>query len=157
MPADILTWLDRHWRIITLLAWLAAGIFLIADAWSRIHTLTLGDNDDNMRLMQVRAWLDGQGWFDLRQYRLNPPEGFDIHWSRLVDIPLAGIILLVKPLLGLSMAERASIAVAPILPLGLAFSGIALAARRLIAPAAFLVALPILLTATSAIGMFYPT
>ena len=52
----------------------------------------------------IRALLDGQGWFDLRNYRLNPPGGFDIHWSRLVDLPIAGLILLgavlLHPLLG---------------------------------------------------------
>jgi hypothetical protein len=33
-------------------------------------------------MMQVRALIKGQDWFDLRQYRLNPPFGADIHWSR---------------------------------------------------------------------------
>src|SRR3546814_9878226 len=42
---------------------------------------------------------------DLRQYRLNPPGGFDIHWSRLVDLPIAGLILLFKPF-GLARSEE---------------------------------------------------
>jgi hypothetical protein len=32
--------------------------------------------------------------------------GFDIHWSRFVDLPIAGLILLLKPFLGNAMAER---------------------------------------------------
>ena len=59
-----------------------------------------------MRMMQVRGLLHGQGWFDLRQYRLNPPFGANIHWSRLVDLPIAGLILALRPLLGGAGAER---------------------------------------------------
>ena len=47
-----------------------------------------------MRMSQVRALLAGQDWFDLRQYKMNWPDGANIHWSRLVDLPLAGLILL---------------------------------------------------------------
>ena len=81
--------LDRHWIKLTLIAWACIAIFFVVQRWSAIHWLSLGDTDDNMRLMQVRAWLDGQGWYDLRNYRLNPPQGFDIHWSRIVDLPIA--------------------------------------------------------------------
>jgi hypothetical protein len=28
------------------------------------------DNDDGMRLVEVRDFLNGQGWFDLMQYRM---------------------------------------------------------------------------------------
>ena len=66
----------------------------------------LSDTDDNMRMMQVRALLHGQGWFDLRQYRLDPPFGANIHWSRLVDLPIAGLILLLRPLIGGANAEQ---------------------------------------------------
>ena len=36
--------------------------------------------------------------------------GADIHWSRLVDLPIAAIILIVKPLLGGRIAEQAAVA-----------------------------------------------
>ena len=49
-------------------------------------------------MMQVRALIAGQDWYDLRQHRLNPPFGADIHWSRLVDLPIAGIKLALAPL-----------------------------------------------------------
>ena len=145
-----------HWKLWLILIWLLASVGLIIWRWGRIHWLALGDTDDNMRLMEVRAWLNGQGWYDLRQYRLNPPAGFNIHWSRLVDIPIAGIILAVKPFFGTAIAERAAIAVAPVLPLGVALFGVALTARRLIAPLSFVFAAVILLTAQSTMGMFQP-
>src|ERR1700722_20823990 len=53
--------------------------------------------DDAMRLVEVRDLIGGQGWFDLFQYRLDPP-GTSMHWSRLIYAPLAAVILLLKPL-----------------------------------------------------------
>ncbi|MDO6591398.1 hypothetical protein DS901_10025 [Loktanella sp. D2R18] len=50
-------------------------------------------NDDIMRLLSVRDWLGGQGWFDVRQYRLIPPEGVSLHWSRYIDAGIAAIIV----------------------------------------------------------------
>ncbi|MFX7747817.1 hypothetical protein ABTK03_20785, partial [Acinetobacter baumannii] len=84
-----------------------------------IEWFALGDTDDNMRLMQVRALLHGQGWYDLRQYRLNPPQGFDIHWTRIVDLPIAALILLLKPIAGSVWAERWACGIAPLLPLSI--------------------------------------
>ena len=74
-------------------SWLGFCAWFIFKKWLDIRYFGLGDTDDNMRMMQVRALLHGQGWFDLRQYRLNPPFGANIHWSRLVDLPIAGLIL----------------------------------------------------------------
>src|ERR1700752_4875323 len=48
--------------------------------------------DDAMRLVDVRDFLAGQSWFDLTQHRLSPPEGVAMHWSRLIDLPLAMLI-----------------------------------------------------------------
>lgn len=50
--------------------------------------------DEWTRALQVRTLLDGQAWWDVTQYRMNPPDGFSMHWSRLVDLPLAGASLL---------------------------------------------------------------
>src|SRR5690606_39616972 len=50
------------------------------------------DNDDVMRLVQVRDLLAGQGWFDLTQYRLGLDGGTLMHWSRLVDLPIALLV-----------------------------------------------------------------
>ena len=56
------------------------------------HSGAYADTDDAMRMVQVRAWLDGQGWFDLTAHRLDPPAGVVMHWSRIVDVPLALLI-----------------------------------------------------------------
>ena len=103
--------------------------------WAAIRWFALGDTDDNLRIAEVSAWLRGQGWFDLRQYRLDPPGGANIHWSRLVDLPIAGIILLLRPFLGFAIAEKAAVAIAPLLPMALAMGAMALTVRRLLAPA----------------------
>jgi len=66
------------------------------------------DNDSLMRLVQVRDLIAGQNWFDLHQYRMGPPGGFVMHWSRLVDAPIAGLILLLRPVLGAAGAESAA-------------------------------------------------
>jgi hypothetical protein len=103
----------RHWRLLVLLFWLATVAYMIVNRWSAIRGFALGDTDDNMRMMQVRALLAGQGWYDLRQYRMNPPYGADIHWSRLVDLPIAGLKLAFTPLFGGRIAEQIAVAAAP--------------------------------------------
>ncbi len=147
----------RHWKRWLLLIWLLVAAALIAYKWPSIHFFILSDTDDNMRIAQVRAWLDGQGWSDLRQYKLDPPQGADIHWSRLVDLPLAAIIVLVKPFFGTMVAEKAAIAIAPLLPLGLAMLGAALTARRLIDRNAWALAAALMICAPAALNMFGPT
>jgi len=104
----------------------------------------------------VRALLAGQNWFDLRQYRLNPPFGANIHWSRLVDLPIAGIILALRPIVGGPDAERTAAAVAPMLPMLLLLFSLALTCRRLIDRRAYPLAIVVLFFATSVIGMFVP-
>jgi hypothetical protein len=148
--------LDRHWVALTLVAWLAVAAWLMVDRWGQIRWLSLGDTDDNMRLMQVRALLDGQGWYDLRNYRLNPPVGFDIHWSRLVDLPIAGLILFFRLFTSNSWAERLACGIAPILPLSVTMLGTAATARRLVSPYAWPLALVFLVGATATMLMFTP-
>ncbi len=73
----------------SLLLWpLAAWVVFTAVALMRLHDMAL-DTDSAMRLAQVRDLLAGQGWFDTVQHRMNTPYGLPMHWSRLVDAPLA--------------------------------------------------------------------
>jgi len=155
MSAEEKSLLDR-WRLIVVLIWLAACAWLLWQRWGGIHWFALGDTDDNMRISQVRAWLHGQGWYDLRQYKLNPPQGFDIHWSRFVDLPIAGIILLLRPLFGGKIAEQAAVAIAPLIPLLVTLVAAALTARRLIHPRAYIVACALVLCCQVALDMFRP-
>ena len=79
-------------------------------------TQTFHEPDSAMRLVQVRDFLAGQGWYDLTQYRLNPPEGVAMHWARWVDAAIAAPILMLAPVVG---QEAAEVAVAFVWPLGL--------------------------------------
>ena len=148
--------LARHWKVILFLVWLVTSSYLIFERWMPIQWFALGDTDDNMRIMQVRALLHGQDWSDLRQYRLNPPEGANIHWSHLVDLPIAGLILLTKPLFGGLLAEKIAVTLAPLIPLGVALTGLGLTARRLVAPGAYLLAAAIPISFVTAMTMFMP-
>lgn len=89
------------------------------------------DNDDAMRLVQVRDLLGGQSWFDLTQYRLGLDGGTLMHWSRLVDLPIAALILAFSQVLPAERAEAAALLIWPlflILPL---FVAVAVGARRI--------------------------
>ena len=152
----ILAFLERHWKVIIVAAWLITCAWWAYQRWSNILTFNLGDTDDNMRMMQVRALLHGQDWFDLRQYRLNPPFGANIHWSRLVDLPIAAIILLARPFVGGADAERIAVAVAPMLPYLVLLFGVALTARRVIDRRAFFLPVLALIVAGLSNSMFMP-
>jgi uncharacterized membrane protein YhaH (DUF805 family) len=147
---------ERHWKAIVVAAWLVFCGWYIFTKLAQIHAFGLGDTDDNMRIMQVRGLLHGQDWYDLRQYRMNPPAGANIHWSRLVDLPIAGLILGLRPFLGGPKAELWAVAIAPLLPYLLLLFSLALTARRLIDPRAWPLALLALVFAGSTNGMFMP-
>lgn len=153
----VIEWVDRYWKWVTVAVWLGFCVYFVIDRWNAIQFFVLTDTDDNMRMSQVRALLAGQDWYDLRQYRLNPPLGANIHWSRLVDLPLAGLILLFRPLVGAVDAERVAIAVAPMLPLLLLLFSLALTVRRLLDKRAYPLVFVALFFAGSALGMFMPT
>jgi hypothetical protein len=151
-----LDFLGRDWKRITIVVWLVVCLWWIYSGWDQIRWFGLGDTDDNMRIMQVRALLHGQGWYDLRDYRMNPPFGANIHWSRLVDLPIAGLILALRPFLGGAGAERWAVAIAPMLPYLLLLYSVGLTARRLLGPLGYLLAFLALMFAQSNNGMFAP-
>jgi hypothetical protein len=146
----------RHWLRWQTLIWAVACMFMLYFRWAAIHWYSLPDTDDNMRMAQVHALLNGQGWYDLRQYKLNPPVGFDIHWSRLVDLPIAAIELIVRPFAGTVVAEKTAAAIAPMLPLWVALVAMGLAARRLVSRDSFAIAAVLVLCCPSAMLMFSP-
>jgi hypothetical protein len=86
-PATRFTRRDWLWLLAIFIA--AATIILVRTAMSKTGGPFFGDTDDAMRMVVVRDFLAGQGWYDLVQHRLNTPYGAEIHWSRLVDLPLA--------------------------------------------------------------------
>jgi hypothetical protein len=130
--------------------WALASLVLLIAGWSAIVARVLPDADDSMRLLEVRDWLTGQSWFDVAQHRLNGGD-FLMHWSRLVDLPLAGVIVMLRPLLGTPVAEHVAVVVVPLLTLLAALALIASIARRLggealVLPALLMAALSVPLT-----------
>lgn len=111
--------------------WLFTSAILLWTSHDRVVGLVFWDADDYLRLQQVRDWLAGQSFFDVSQYRLDPPRGVAMHWSRLVDLPLAGVMLLLQPFLGVAWAERVAIMVVPLITLAGAFAAVALMTARL--------------------------
>lgn len=154
--ARAIAFVERRWKLIVVLTWLVLCAWFIYQKWADIRWFGLGDTDDNMRMMQVRGLLNGQDWYDLRNYRMNPPFGANIHWSRLVDLPIAGLILGLRPFLGGAAAERWAVAIAPLIPYVLLLYALALTSRRLIHPLAYPVTLLALIFAGSTNGMFMP-
>jgi len=105
---------EGHSRAILLAMWAAAGLIMVVLNWHLIVPMNFRDPDDALRLVQVRDLLAGQSWFDLTQYRIMPPGGVPMHWSRLVDLPIALLLLLLDPLLGTALAERVTLIVIPL-------------------------------------------
>ncbi|HEY0439027.1 MAG TPA: hypothetical protein VGD36_03065, partial [Xanthobacteraceae bacterium] len=119
-----------HFLLLLGLAWAAVAAHLLLVHWPQTGT-TLLDTDDAMRLVQLRDWLAGGGWFDLHQPRLQPPMGYDSHWSRLVDAGLAGVLLLLAQFTDAFFAERLLRAIWPVLWLLPTIGGMAAIAWRL--------------------------
>jgi hypothetical protein len=152
----LLAWSARHWKWLTFLIWIVIAVTMVATRWSAIHWLVLSDTDDNIRYVQVKDWLAGQGWYDLRQYRLDPPGGANIHWSRLVDIPIAGMILFFRAFVDQGMADRLACGIAPLLPLLLLMLSLGFIGRRLAGPQGWLLAALAPLAAQMGLGMYAP-
>ncbi len=81
-----------------------------------------------MRFVEVRAFLHGGSWFDLTEPRLGFAPGYITHWSRLLDAPIAGLILFFSSIGGSAFGEDAGRAAWPLLlllPLFLSLTALA--------------------------------
>ena len=72
------------------------------------------DNDDVVRLVEVRDLLAGQGWFDMMQYRLGLEGGTLMHWSRFIDLPIAALISFFRLFFVPERAEALALTVWPL-------------------------------------------
>jgi len=137
-------WTDR-WTDLCLVAifWL---IFVVpALLWGHVSL----DGDSLMRLAQVRDLLHGQNWFDTSQYRMNTPFGLSMHWSRLVDGPIAALI-------ALSGSERFALTIWPAFALLAVLAALARIARHLAGQTAMITVLVLGLLAAQLNGLFAP-
>lgn len=109
-------------------------IMLIVGAMKSAPILLQGGlpgNDDYMRLAVVRDMLGGQGFWDMSQYRLFPPDPLQSHWSRLPDIFIGGIIKILTPIFGQGGAELAALIIFPAVLLLVMLCLVTAIARRL--------------------------
>jgi hypothetical protein len=137
--------------------WLLVMLASSAARWSlMLSPVWLADNDDVLRLIQVHDWLAGQGWFDLVQYRLDPPAGGSIHWSRLADLGIAVPMVLARFFTTADWADRIAIIVYPGVILLTVMWIMARTARRLLGEKAVLPALFVTLTAGSMLMQMLP-
>jgi MFS family permease len=137
---------------LSLIAPLAAwALFAACALWLTRADLSPGqlqlDTDSAMRLAQVRDLMAGQGWFDLTQHRLNTPLGLPMHWSRLVDAPLALLML---------VSERFALTAWPLLLFGALLFLLARLARALGGRPAMVPALLLALLCTELFAVFAP-
>lgn len=147
------------WRTELLLVLAATLVAFAVNAATGFRTLSDagGDNDSLLRLVEVRDLLAGQGWFDLHQYRMGPQGGFLMHWSRLVDAPIAAIILAVSAVTGsTALAETVAEILWPALTYGLTLFFLVRAAHRFGGEIAVLPAVVIGAAALYFIGIFEP-
>jgi hypothetical protein len=136
-------------------AWLLVAVQLMAQFWAQTGT-TFPDTDDAMRLVQVRTFLAGQGWFDLNIARLAPPQGYESHWSRLIDAGLAGLFLLFRTFAAPAPAERLMSALWPVLWLIPTIGAAAAIAWRLAGRGAATVVLLLAIFGLPGMGQFQP-
>jgi hypothetical protein len=152
MPA---TTRQPHFALLLGLAWLLVIVQLLVQNWAETG-VTLLDTDDAMRLAQLRDWLSGQGWYDLVQHRVEPPAGYESHWSRLIDLGLAGTLSLFGLFADPALAERLMRAVWPMLWLLPTIGGTAAIAWRLSGREAALLALLLAVVGLPAFHQFRP-
>src|SRR5271170_4207553 len=107
----------------------------IVEVWT---TGAYGLPADAMRLVEVRDLLAGQAWFDLHQYRLDPPAGLDMHWTRVLDVPLALLIKSFSLVVPAIEAERITRIVFPMALLFGFYAAVINTASRLAGPAAMM-------------------
>jgi hypothetical protein len=144
---------------------ISAAIFValalsLALTWPRAELVwTTGaffDSDDAMRAVQLRDLLAGQSWFDMTATRLDPPNGLFMHWSRIVDVPLAALEWLFGRQLSAEMAERAARLVFPFVLLAALYALAARNARILGGEALRLPAIFLMFLSGATFGQFTP-
>lgn len=101
--------------VAALIVWAIICAALWAKDSNSIREQILLGPDDYMRAIQVSGWVDGRDWHDFTEPRMNPPDGVELHWTRLPDIPLASVLVATDPWLGRAGAITAAVAVVPAL------------------------------------------
>ena len=77
--------------------------------------------DDQVRMTQVLQWVNGAGWYDRLITRVNAPEGFQSIWARIVDIPIATVVILAQQFMDQRSAALMASIIVPMAELILMF------------------------------------
>jgi hypothetical protein len=107
--------------VFTLLMWV--------QKWPFDAPVLLRGTDDMVRMVNVRDLLAGQSWFDLLQPRLGAGPGTLMHWSRLIDAPLAALVTIGNAF-SAGSGERFAAVAWPFLMFAAAFAGLLTGVRR---------------------------
>lgn len=129
-PSSMTDTPERSFKVVALY-WIVTVAIVLLLNMPGFRDYVGADNDDTMRLVQVRDLLAGQSWFDLHQYRLGLEGGTLMHWSRLVDLPIALLIKLFSLVLPTIQAEAVALTLWPLLLSLPLMACMAIAARRL--------------------------
>ena len=108
--------------------------------------LSQGDNDDILRFLSVRSFLQGQSWFDMTQYRVLAPEGLSLHWSRYVDLMIAALVSALSLVVSSQTAEALALVFWPLTLFAVLVLVTALNAKRVLGPEVAVVAVFSLIT-----------
>lgn len=119
--------------------WAFPGFCVLITALILIKSVLTGefgqigpDSDDALRLTQIRDYLiGGQSWFDTDQSRMGLSSGTDMHWSRLVDIPIIALTTFFDLFLSYERAEALAISLWPPMSASLVLIGVFTGARFL--------------------------
>lgn len=122
---------QRPFAVALVVALLLVLLDAVLTGWDLWENFARQGNDDIMRLVMVRDLIAGQGWFDTVQYRVVPPEGLSMHWSRYVDAGIAAIVLPLSYVFPMPQAEVLGAAIWPTLIMAINLCVIGLGTRRL--------------------------
>ncbi|MDX7950897.1 hypothetical protein P7D22_06860 [Lichenihabitans sp. Uapishka_5] len=155
--SDAASRVGRHALFGPMLAACALAVLVMApQAWSVASRGTFLDPDDALRTVEIRDFLAGQSWFDMVPHRLSPGHPFAMHWSRLVDAPLAALNWAFGRVMPADAAERAMRIVVPIGLFLLALWAILRITARLAGRAALLPAGLLFASSTELMANFLP-
>jgi len=145
-----------EYRKLILIVWLLVAGCMAAVWGPRAWTAESWETDDFMRLVQVQDLLSGQAWNDVTQYRLDPPVGTKMHWSRLPDAPIALVAFALSPFMPTRTALATAGLLLPPLYFMLFLVAFALGARLMLGPARSPVALLVAISGSTSVAQFVP-
>ena len=98
---------------LTLSIILALAILIIR--YPNVAEWNLGDNDNFMRLHQIKTFIDTPSWYLHPLKDFNPQDGQIIHWSRIPDLPILAAYYVTYLFLDETTAMQIAITIVPLI------------------------------------------